>query len=254
MQKIELNFKCFGEGEPVLIFHGLLGMLDNWKSFAMKLSSHYKVYIIDQRDHGRSPWTEEFNYDVLADDILAFMDQQELDKANLIGHSMGGKSVIRFTQKYPDRIKKSIIVDIGIKKYEAHHNSIFNALRSLDLDSIESRSDADIKLETKISDYGIRQFLMKNLTRKPEGGFKWKMNLSLLYDSYDSITEAVDAEKSDKPTLFVYGTKSTYIRASHFKSIQSIFPNSTFESLEAGHWVHAEKPNELLTLVLNFLK
>lgn len=253
MQKIELNFKCFGEGEPVLIFHGLLGMLDNWKSFARKLSTNYKVYIIDQRDHGRSPWTDTFNYDQLADDILDFMDQHEIDQSHLIGHSMGGKSVMRFVQKYPDRVKNSIIVDIGIRQYEAHHNEIFDALLSLNLEDVESRNDADEKLSLKIPDYGVRQFLMKNLTRKSEGGFKWKMNLSLLHESYQSITDSIGTEKSIQPTLFVYGLKSHYIKESDFESIQAIFPNATFEALDAGHWVHAEKPQELLDLVLLFL-
>lgn len=252
--KIILNHKSFGTGEPVLIFHGLLGMLDNWKSFARKLSETHKVYIIDQRDHGRSPWTEEFNYDVLAEDINDFMEQQELESAHLIGHSMGGKSVLRFTQLYPDKVKIPFIIDMGIKKYEAHHHVIFDALRSLDLNELIDRKGADEKLSKKIPDFGIRQFLMKNLTRIPEGGFKWKMNLELIYNNYEHILDSVEHEVCEKNIHFIYGTKSTYIHESDMTTIKEYFPNAHFDSIDTGHWVHAEKPTELLAIITAHLK
>lgn len=253
MQQIELNYKEFGEGEVVLIFHGLLGMLDNWKTFARKLSQGYKVYIIDQRDHGRSPWTSDFNYDLLADDISNFLDAHNISTCHMIGHSMGGKAVMRFMQKYPSRLTKSIIVDIGIKKYEANHNDIFDALMSLNLSNIQSRQDADEKLSIKIPDFGVRQFLMKNLTRQPEGGFKWKMNLQLLFDCYDNITAPISKDKAMHSTLFAYGTKSKYIKEEDFESILTLFPNGIFRSLDSGHWVHAEKGDELLEMVKEHL-
>lgn len=254
MKEIELNYKVLGEGTPVIILHGFLGMLDNWKTFGRKLSENYKVYLLDQRDHGRSPHTDDFTYSLLANDLSDFMDQHKIEKAHLIGHSMGGKTVVKFTQQHEEKVISSIVVDIAPKAYNNHHTDILDALHSISPKDIEDRQEADDALGKYISDWGVRQFLMKNLTRNPEGGFRWKMNLQLLTDKYDSIIQAVDENVSRANSLFINGSKSNYIVESDKPEIVKVFPNAKFHTIEdAGHWVHAEKPTELLQVVNDFL-
>jgi len=254
MKQITLNYKALGEGEPVIILHGFLGMLDNWKTFGRKLSESYKVYLVDQRDHGKSPHTEDFDYDTLAEDLNHFMNEHNIPASNLIGHSMGGKTVMRFTQLYPEKTLKSIVVDIAPKAYNNHHTDILDALHSIDPAEVKDRGEADEALGKHISDWGVRQFLMKNLSRNKEGGFRWKMNLDLLTEKYDSIIQPVDQETSEVSTLFVNGAKSNYIVTSDQEEILKVFPNAQFHTIEdSGHWVHAEKGDELLEQVLSFI-
>jgi len=254
MKEITLNYKVLGEGEPVLILHGFLGMLDNWKTFGRKLSETHKVYLIDQRDHGKSPHTDDFGYDILAEDLNSFMEEHNIEKANLIGHSMGGKTVMRFTQLYPEKTLKSIVVDIAPKAYNNHHTDILDALHSIEPANVKDRTEADEALGQHISDWGVRQFLMKNLSRNKEGGFRWKMNLQLLTEKYNSIIQPVDLETSSVKTLFVNGSKSNYIQDADQEGILKVFPNAVFFTIEdSGHWVHAEKGDELLEQVLNFI-
>ncbi len=255
MSAIELNFKTLGEGTPVIILHGFLGMLDNWKTFGRKLAEEYQVFLVDQRDHGRSPHTQDFSYDLLAEDLKDFMKSQGLESAILLGHSMGGKTVMRFCQKYPDLVQKAIVVDIAPFKNENHHTHIMEALNGFNPASANARSEAEKHLLLSIPDLGVVQFLMKNLNRNKEGGFKWKMNLPLLTSKYDSILEATDDHISELPTLFIAGEKSHYIPLSKHNEIQQLFPNSTIETIsDAGHWVHAEKPEELLKLCTEWIK
>jgi len=255
MKEIVLNYKELGEGTPVIILHGFLGMLDNWKTFGRKLSENYKVYLIDQRDHGRSPHTEDFSYTLLANDLYAFMDQHQIEKAHILGHSMGGKTVMKFTQLHPEKVLSTIVVDIAPKEYNNHHTDILDALHSITPKDIEDRKDADDALSKHIEDWGVRQFLLKNLTRNPEGGYRWKMNLELLTDKYDSIIQPVDQVVSDFSCIFINGAKSNYIAENDKPEILKVFPNASFYTIEdAGHWVHAEKGEELLEVVNGFLE
>jgi len=251
---MELNFKTFGEGEPVIILHGLFGMLDNWQTFGKKLAEHYQVFLVDQRDHGKSPHTSDFNYKLLADDLKDFIDQQELEKVKLIGHSMGGKTIMQFAMDYPDLIEKMIVVDIGVKQYKGGHEKIIEALQSIPVDTIASRSVADDILSKSIQDQGVRLFLMKNLTRNPEGGYRWKMNLDLLDNNYTEIMgwNLLDTY-SQVPSLFVSGGRSGYILEKDHVGIFNVFPNADIQTVDgAGHWIHAEKPLELLNIVLAY--
>jgi len=256
---MKLNFKSYGdEGEALIILHGLFGMLDNWHSFAKKINPFgFKVYSIDQRNHGRSPWTDAFNMDLLADDLHDFMQQQQIDKAHFIGHSMGGKAVMRFALKYPQFVITQSIIDIGPKQYAPGHSSIFDALFSLDLDQVESRKDANHKLTQKIDSPSVVQFLLKNLDRKKDGKYQWKMNLKLLFDHYKEITNPIyeDGDLSLLPSLFVAGGKSNYITQEDHDLIDQLFPNNTIEYVEeAGHWIHAEAPETLLELIVDFIQ
>ena len=252
---MNLNFKEFGQGDPVIILHGLFGTLDNWQTIAKKLAENYSVYIIDQRNHGRSPHVPGLSYPLMAEDLAEFMEQNWIYKAHIIGHSMGGKTALQFALNYGDMVDKLVIVDIGTQKNEAGHQQIFEALLGLDLNKIESRKDADFKLKTLVPDFGVRQFLLKNLTRTKEGQYQWKMNLEAINENYPNILEAVSGDEVfEGPSLFIKGGNSNYIDENEFSVIQKDFTNAKLISIpNTGHWVHAEAPKELLSEVESFL-
>ncbi len=250
----ELNFKKFGEGEPVIILHGLFGMLDNWQTFGRMLSEDYEVYLVDQRNHGSSPHTDEHNYKSMAEDLKEWMEDQDLESAHIIGHSMGGKTALTFALMYPELARSVVSIDMGVKKYEGSHERFFSAMFSLPIDEIQSRSEAEEHLRKQVPENAIRMFLMKNIDRNPEGGYRWKFNLQQLYDDYEGILDAIDIDAQyDKDVLIVGGEKSGYVKPDDYEGIRHFFPKAEITSLNTGHWVHAEKPKELLELIRNFL-
>ncbi len=249
-----LNHKIYGQGDPIIILHGLFGMLDNWQTVAKKLAKEYMVILVDQRDHGKSKHTEEFNYKVLAEDLNEFLEENWIHSCHIIGHSMGGKAAMQFSTMYSEMIEKLIIVDIGPKAYKPGHELIFKALLEVPIDDVKSRQEVEDIISRHIDDVGVRLFLMKNLQRKKDGGFRWKMNLELLHKEYSNIIAAIEADDIvDVDTLFMYGNKSHYIIPSEIDDIKEIFSSARFEAMDAGHWIHAEKPEELVTLILEFL-
>lgn len=252
---MELNYKSFGEGYPIIILHGLFGTLDNWQTIAKKLAANHSVYIIDQRNHGRSPHDDRFDYVAMADDLQAFMESQWIYEAHIIGHSMGGKTAMQFALTYPDLVNQLVVVDIAPKAYEGGHQAIFDALLSLDVSTISNRKAADAALLNKIPDFGVRQFLLKNLTNDKKGGYKWKMNLPIIYENYEQILAALNSEETfDNPTLFIRGGQSDYILNEDLPTIKSFFPAAKLATVDdAGHWVHAAAPATLLSLVTDFL-
>lgn len=250
-----LNHKIYGQGDPIVILHGLFGMLDNWQTVAKKLAEDYMVILVDQRDHGKSKHTEEFNYQVLAEDLREFLEENWIHTCHIIGHSMGGKTAIQFSVLNSGMIEKMIIVDIGPKAYKPGHETIFKALLEVPIDKVQSRQEVETIISKYIEDSGVRLFLMKNLQRKKEGGFRWKMNLQLLYKEYNNILAKINTtEPVDVDSLFIYGSKSHYILPSEIDSIKKIFPQAKFSEVDAGHWIHAEKPDELITLITEYLK
>ncbi len=251
----KLNFKTFGSGDPIIILHGLFGMLDNWQTIAKKLAEDYMVYLVDLRDHGKSEHTTEFNYSLLAQDIAEFLETEWIHEAYIIGHSMGGKTALQLVKDYPDLVEKLIVVDIGIKAYQGGHEIILKALSSVPIETIKSRKEVEEHLSQYISEPGIRLFLMKNLTRNKEGGYRWKMNLNLLIKHYQDILAGITFDDIlDTPTLFIRGGNSRYIPDEDVESISSNFEDMKLETVQdAGHWVHAEQPNELLSIIRSFL-
>jgi pimeloyl-ACP methyl ester carboxylesterase len=251
---MDLNYKVYGEGEPVVILHGLFGMLDNWQTFAKALAEDYMVYVVDQRDHGRSPRSDDFNYQLLAEDLSHFCEQHWLHEARFIGHSMGGKTLLQFAKEYQDIIQQMVIVDMGIKAYTGGHETILQALSTLDVEVLDSRGAAEDHLSQTIGERGVRQFLLKNLTRRKEGGYAWKMNLPLLVDAYPNILAAIDYDHTiDTDTLFVRGSKSNYVADEDIASILETYTHARVETVDdAGHWIHAERPTELLAMVRSF--
>ncbi|WP_422007691.1 alpha/beta fold hydrolase [Roseivirga pacifica] len=250
----QLNYKTFGEGEPLIILHGLFGSLDNWITLAKKFADNYKVYIVDQRNHGLSFHDDTWDYDVMAEDLCEFMSTERLDKAHLIGHSMGGKTVMNFAVKYPEKVDKLIVADIGPKYYPVHHTTIIKALYSIDVNALSSRNEADEQMQKLISEFGVRQFLLKNLQRDGDS-FRWKMNLDVIAKNIEEVGKALNQNATyPQPTLFIRGGKSDYIQDGDFNTIHSIFPKSKIETIAgAGHWLHAEKPAEFFQLVTEFL-
>ena len=253
---IELNYKSFGQGPPLIIVHGLFGTLDNWQTLAKSFAEKYSVFILDLRNHGRSPHMDGlFDYQVLAEDLKDFMEQHWIYKSHLLGHSMGGKTVMQFSLTYPEMVDKMIVVDIAPKSYKGGHEAILHALSSLDLTTLVDRKSAEDHLMNLLNEVGTVQFLLKNLSRKKEGGFEWKMNLNNLIQNYDNILDNISIEsQNEHPALFIRGGNSDYVLDSDFQHIQELFPNSKIITIDgAGHWVHADKPKELFEIVDEFL-
>lgn len=251
---MDLNFKSFGQGDPVIILHGLFGNLDNWQTFAKQLSEHFLVYIVDLRNHGRSPHAEEMNYRAAAEDLREFMESQWIYEASIIGHSMGGKTAMQFAFDYPDMLNRLTVVDIAPKAYRGGHETIFQAMLDLEPTQLESRTEAEEKLARTITDPSIRLFLLKNLSRNKDGGYDWKMNLPVLHRDYPHILSAVKGEPFTGPSLFIRGERSDYIQDADWPLIQTLFPQAELATVPgAGHWVHAEAPKILLEEVSRFL-
>jgi esterase len=253
---MNLHFKSIGAGVPLIILHGLMGSLDNWQTIGKQLSTYFQVFLIDQRNHGRSPHSKEFSYDLLVGDLLDFMQQQGIQKADFIGHSMGGKVVMSLALQHPDRVGKLIVVDVAPVEYEDRHSQVFKALFAVDLKTIKSRQEAETILRSNLGDdEATVQFLMKGLYRDDDNKFQWRFNVQVLYDACDDISSGITGDKPfEGETLFIKGEKSEYINASNFSEIIDLFPNNQLvEIAGAGHWVHAENPVEFTKAVEKFL-
>lgn len=254
---MELNYKTFGEGEPIVFLHGLFGMLDNWQTFGKRFAElGYMVYLIDQRDHGKSPRTDAFDYHILAEDLHHFLESNWLYDATIVGHSMGGKTLLQYLSQDDDYVSKAVVVDMGVKRYKGGHEIVFDALRSIDPSKATNRKSVYEHIKSYLGDdEGTIQFLMKNLKRVKEGGFEWKMNLPLLWDNYSKILDEVTFDSPvGTDTLFVRGGESKYVLDEDWAEIASHFTSAELVTVEgAGHWVHAQKPNELFEAILTFI-
>ncbi|MEM7371236.1 MAG: alpha/beta fold hydrolase [Bacteroidota bacterium] len=252
---MQLHFQSYGQGPALIILHGLFGSLDNWVSHARKLANDFSVYTIDQRNHGKSPHADRWDYDVMAEDLAEFMDQQGIMQAHLLGHSMGGKTVMKLAGSFPERIDKLIVVDMAPKAYSPHHTHIIETLLAVPLSSLSSRKEAELFLADRIDEWSVRQFLLKGLGRDDQKNFRWKFNLNTISLHYPRILEAVELEEPfEGPTLFLSGGKSEYVQVSDWPNIRDHFPFAQFEVLEeAGHWVHAEAPEAFLQTIRHFL-
>lgn len=253
---LQLNYKTFGQGPALIILHGLFGSLDNWISLARRFAEEYSVYIIDQRNHGKSPHTDAFSYKLMAEDLHHFMDTHGIYQAHLLGHSMGGKVVMKFASLYPERIDKLLVVDMAPKSYQPHHTRIFEALNGLDLSTISSRKDADAYLFPRIQPASVRQFLLKNLGRTSDNQFHWKFNLKSIFEHYPEILDNIEIDfPFEGKTLFLSGGASDYVLESDREEILAHFPEANFVVLDGvGHWVHAEAPDHFMEKVEAFLK
>lgn len=267
---MEMFFRKFGEGPPVIITHGLYGASDNWVSIGRELSDNHEVFIIDWRNHGNSPHTTEHRYEDLKNDLLEFYDKQGIAKASLIGHSMGGKANMFFAVDYPERVQSLVVVDISPRSYKSpdhpaphtvDHMNIIQAMLNVDFSKADSRMDVDMMLADTVKSPRIRQFLLKNVTRKDRDSFCWKMNLETVHNYLPEIMDGLDPENINLglgvtgfPVLFIKGADSDYISDVDYPIIKKIFPAADIVSIpNAGHWVHAEQTELFLKNVRYFL-
>jgi pimeloyl-ACP methyl ester carboxylesterase len=250
---MKLNFKKSGTGPPLVILHGLFGSLDNWFSIAKELVEHYTLYLVDQRNHGDSPHSNEWNYEVMVEDLRELLDAEGLDAVYLMGHSMGGKTVMNFAVQYPERVRKLIVGDIAPRYYPIHHQVILEGLNALNLSQLQSRKEADDLLAPYIPELGVRQFLLKSLGRDANG-FAWKINLSVITEHIEEVGKALDEGTIfEGPTLFLGGDNSSYIQENDLPGMKHHFPNCTWISIpNAGHWLHAEQPQAVVTEMRKF--
>lgn len=253
---MQLNYKVMGEGSPLIILHGLFGSLDNWMTHAKNWSSQFKVYLVDQRNHGQSPQSDDFSYPLMAEDLRQFIEDHQLEKPSILGHSMGGKTAMEFAVRYSDQLDRLTVVDIAPVAYEVHHYAIIDALESIDLNSISSRSEADEQLKTKIEEVGIRQFLLKNLYWKEKDKLDWRFHLDTIKREIIPISEwSISKGKFNGKCLFIKGEYSNYIMPQYAGKIAEKFPHYQLEEIpDAGHWVHAEASAAFSKAFLTFMK
>lgn len=244
-----------GEGKPLLILHGYFGMSDNWKTLGNQFSEDFQVHLIDQRNHGRSFHSDDFNYSILADDLYHYIQHHQLEDIYLIGHSMGGKTAMLFAVTYPDLVDKLIVVDISPKAYQPHHNAILAGLNSIDFSFHTSRKLVNAQLSKYISELGIRQFLMKNVYWREKGILDFRFNLKSLTENNSEVGKPLPQNTQfSKETLFLKGQRSGYIIPEEQMIIDNHFSNNkVIEIANAGHWLHAENPKQFYKEVCVFL-
>jgi len=252
---LNLYFKKFGDSpRHLIILHGLLGSSDNWQTIARSLSGKFSIYVLDARNHGRSPHTEEMSYERMVLDVLAFMEQEQLERATIIGHSMGGKTAMLFALQYPEKTDKLIVVDIAPKLYDGGHEEILFAMAEAPLQVTQDRKDIDVFLQKRIPDFGIRQFILKNLTRDENGKLVWRSNVEGIIHAYRSLMGFPSVKTVfDGETFFIKGEESAYLLEDDEAEIKYLFPNASIIAIpKAGHWVHADQP-ELFLQTINLL-
>lgn len=251
-----LHSQILGQGKPFVILHGFLGMSDNWKTLGTQFSENgYEVHLVDQRNHGRSFHDDGFSYSLMVEDLKNYCSEHDLQDIILLGHSMGGKTAMQFAVTYPEMVSKLIVADIAPKEYPQHHQVILKALSSLDFSKIDSRGDAEDALSHYIRDKGTRLFLLKNLYRKKKTEYGLRINLSVLKDNIDEVGVALPEDSIyEGDTLFLGGEKSDYIEQSDEGLIKKHFPQAIIKTVSnAGHWLHAENPDEFYALCDEFL-
>lgn len=264
---MKLFYRKYGNGPPLIILHGLYGSSDNWATIAKELGKTFTVYLPDQRNHGQSPHHETHDYKSMSDDIYELATDLKLKKFFLAGHSMGGKTAITFTIRWPGMINGLLIADISpftnenfkILSYN-EHLSILKAILSIDLTTISSREDAESRLSESIQSDKVRSFILKNLQRTSEKKFSWKLNASSLLNNLNNIIEGIDHLDllnqyiSGFPVIFLKGSESNHLPAEDYSNIRKIFPAAEFiEISKAGHWLHADRPDVVIASILKLL-
>ena len=250
-----LYYRELGEGKPMVILHGLFGSSDNWLTLGKRFAEAYKVYLIDQRNHGQSFHDDQFDYAVMAADLAHFFKQEKIAPAIVLGHSMGGKTAMEFAMNHQSLVDRLIVADIAPKSYPVHHHTILKGLFAIDLEKLGSRKEADEILGRYVPEVGVRQFLLKNLTRNDQKKFTWRINLPVIAREIEAIGKGLNQNyRFDKPTLFIRGGRSDYIKGGDTHLIHSIFSDVFLQTIEnAGHWLHAEQPDVFYRHVMDFL-
>ncbi len=253
-----LHYAVSGDNDtepPLILLHGLFGMGDNLTSIAKPLSEYFTVYQLDLRNHGRSFWADSMRFEDMARDILAFMDSQNIPKAYLLGHSLGGKVAMQVALMEPERVVRLVVADIAPVAYSGNHDEVFAGLNAVDLATLTSRRDAESVLKQHIEEEGVSLFILKSLVRSKEGRFSWRLNIQGIQARYDDLRAGLDAsEPFTGPTLFIKGELSPYIQEAHRDTIERLFPKAQLKIIQnTGHWLHAEKPVAFNNVAKQFL-
>ena len=250
---MKLHYRVLGTGQPLIILHGLFGSSDNWQTQAKRFAEYFRVILVDLRNHGHSDWNDDSSYISMANDVIELINELGIEKTILLGHSMGGKVAMHVAQTNAKLLSKLVVVDMGIKQYPPHHQHILQGIHSVQLEGVNSRAEADKQLTEFIDSEGVKQFLLKNLYWKEKGKLAWRMNVSVLENSMNEILSALPEKEVFTPTAFIRGELSNYVLDDDVSEIENYFPDSQFITIpEAGHWVHAEKPEEFVDAVLGF--
>ena len=252
---MRLHYQVQGDGSPLLVLHGFLGSLDNWRAMSKRLAQHNRVYSIDLRNHGASPHAPVMNYRVMAEDLREFFTDHDLSSAHLLGHSMGGKVAMQFALNFPTQIEKLSIVDIAPRAYAPEHRPLLDALLSLPVHTFTTYAKFDTALAPSVPDTALRQFLSKNLARNETSGFHWRIALDAISENYDQLTQAIESTKPfQKPTLFFRAGRSRFIQDGDVAGIRKIFSNVEIVTItDAGHWVHVDTAERFYQVVTQFL-
>ena len=248
-----VNHKTYGEANrpPLYIAHGVFGMLDNWHNIAQNLADNFFVITYDARNHGKSFHDDDASYEAMARDLKNLSDKFDHETFNLIGHSMGGKTAMKFVDIYPSVVSKLIVVDIAPKAYKGSHTAFIQAFKEIPFDRIANRKDADLAFSEYAKDVAIRQFLLKNIESRPEGGYQLKINIDAIESHYHEIIGGIEfSNRHNLPSTFIAGGKSHYINENDFENIKNTFTNAKLITIDnAGHWVHAEQPHAFIQAI-----
>lgn len=253
---MKLFYRKHGQGQALIILHGLFGQCDNWNTLGKKFSELFEVYLVDQRNHGLSPHSDVWTYESMSADLLELITDNNLTDVLLIGHSMGGKAIMDFASRYPEYIDKMIVSDIAPKAYPVHQQDVIMALNSVDFEVVKSRKQVEDILAQRISDFGTRQFLLKNLYWIQENRLAWRFNLEVISKNIEEIgKESLAGKVCETNTLFMRGAKSNYITDSDLEEIIQKFPHAKVSTIpNAGHWIHAEQPQLFYEAAMEYFR
>src|SRR5690606_9660882 len=252
---MKLFYRKEGSSGPnIVILHGLFGSSDNWLPQARMLAENASVFLVDLRNHGQSPHSDKFNYDVMADDVANLIDAEGISSPVLVGHSMGGKTAMSLALRNPGVPAGIVVVDIAPRRYPDQHDRIVEGLLALQPAELKTRQEADEALSEYVPEPAVRQFLLKNLKRESAGGFSWRMNLDTISSNMSEVSKPVESESPfPGPALFLRGARSHYVTDDDLKGIRELFPEAELETFDTGHWIQAEKPRELVDRVRSFV-
>jgi len=255
----------------IIIAHGMLGSLSNWSSLSRRIAKETGKTVItfDARNHGMSEHNPSMSYQDMSQDMKDLITEE---KATLIGHSMGGRTCMYLALKWPELVEKLVVVDVSpvnvtfdvTDSTEWNMAHFFYAMKAVQFPQnttiSQARKAADAQLAKRISNPGLRSWLLMNVYQNQDGTIGWRVNLDIVLEAFEKFIrtfpndEFSEEQKYKGPTSFIGGELSEYIPVTDHLDILEKFPNAKFEYIEgAGHWVHSQKPNEFLKVLLKFL-
>jgi len=254
---MQLAYEAYGhDGEPLIVLHGLFGSRENWHSISRQLGEFFRVFALDQRNHGESPRSSIMDYRNMAEDVHEFMHAQGVAPAHVLGHSMGAKTGMQLALLHPEAVWSVVSADMAPRAYSPRHEKILEGLLSLDLDSFQTRKEMEDALQPWVPELATRQFLLKNVRRDSSGRFEWRIGLQEISQNYQRLSEALESKQPYPGTaLFIRGAQSEFLVEDDMESIRHLFPQAQLATVpEAGHLLHIENPKIFLALLMQFLR